>query len=546
MPSLKNIGNTADLLYSNGRRFSFMDYDICVIGGGINGVGIARDAAGRGLKVLLVEAQDLASATSSASTKLVHGGLRYLEHYEFGLVKESLHERETLLNAAPHIIWPLRFVLPHHSALRPIWMIRLGLFLYDTLAGRRKLAKSNSVNFNISKLGDPLKDEYLKGFEYSDCWVEDSRLVVLNAVDAYERGADIMPKTACIALAPTADKKLWDVMLQNMINGDQFKVTAKSIVNAAGPWVRSVLDGSSLVKPGDGAPGVRLVQGSHIVIPKLYEGDHPYILQQKDGRIVFTIPYEHHYTLVGTTDKQYEGDPSHVVISPEEIDYLCAAVNDSFKKQIMPEHIVWSYSGVRSLVDDGNENSSKVTRDYKLYLDEQYGPPIISVFGGKITTYRVLGEEVIGKMMLALKAQGHDVSGIPWTHDAVLPGGDMSNRDFEHYLSLQKPRYSFLPEVLIRRYARAYGTRMEWILSGVNKVDDMGQHFGDHLYEREVLHLMKYEFALTAEDILWRRSKLGLHVSEATVTALGAAIPRLLETINTMERGREVYENAAG
>lgn len=523
-----------------------MDYDICVIGGGINGTGVARDAAGRGLKVLLVEAQDLASATSSASTKLVHGGLRYLEHYEFGLVKESLQEREMLLKAAPHIVWPLRFVLPHHSALRPIWMIKLGLFLYDTLAGRRNLKKSSSVNFNISKLGDPLKDEYLKGFEYSDCWVEDARLVVLNAVDAYERGADIMPKTACIGLSADKEKNIWSVSLQNMINGDQFKITAKSIVNAAGPWVRSVLDGSNLVKPDDGAPGVRLVQGSHIVIPRLYEGDHPYILQQKDGRIVFTIPYEHKFTLVGTTDKPYEGDASQVVISAEEIDYLCGAVNASFKKQITHDDIFWSYSGVRSLVDDGNANSSKVTRDYKLYLDEQYGPPILSVFGGKITTYRVLGEEVIGKMMLALKAQGHEVSGVPWTHDAVLPGGDMPNRNFEHFFQLQKPRYSFLPEALLRRYARAYGTRMEWFLAGVNKVDDMGRNFGDNVYEKEILHLMKHEFALTTQDILWRRSKLGLHISENTAAALEAAMPSLIEALNTMERGQEVYENAAG
>ena len=343
-----------------------MDYDLCVIGGGINGVGIARDAAGRGLKVLLVEAQDLASATSSASTKLVHGGLRYLEHYEFKLVQESLHERETLLKAAPHIIWPLRFVLPHHSALRPIWLIRLGLFLYDFLAGRRKLKKSEAVDFNVSKLGDPLKDSYSKGFEYSDCWVEDSRLVVLNAVDAYERGADVMPRTACVGLNANNDKNSWTVFLQNTMNGDEFQITAKTVANAAGPWVRKMLEGSDLVKEQDGTPHVRLVQGSHIVVPKLYEGDHPYILQQPDGRIVFTISYETDYTLIGTTDHKFEGDPSAAQITETEIDYLCVAVNDSFKKQITPEDIVWTYSGVRSLVDDGKENASKVTRDYKL------------------------------------------------------------------------------------------------------------------------------------------------------------------------------------
>lgn len=528
-----------------------MDYDLCVIGGGINGVGIARDAAGRGLKVLLVEAQDLGSATSSASTKLVHGGLRYLEHYEFKLVKESLHEREVLLNAAPHIIWPLRFVLPHHSSLRPIWMIRLGLFLYDRLAGRKKLQKSQSVDFNIGKTGDPLKDNYKTGFEYSDCWVEDSRLVVLNAVDAYERGADIMPQTACVFMEALPEQegetseKGWRINLQNMMSGDQFQVTAKMVVNAAGPWVRRILENSNLTEENDNTPHIRLVQGSHIVVPKLYDGDHPYILQQKDGRIVFAIPYEHNYTLIGTTDRAYDGDASRASITPEEVDYLCGAINDSFEKQIGPEDIVWTYSGVRSLVDDGHESASKVTRDYKLFLDECAGAPILSVFGGKITTYRKLSEEVVGKIFLTLKAHGENIDAKPWTADAVLPGGDMPYRSFDAYLKLQKPRYSFLPEALIRRYARAYGTRMEWFMTGVNKAQDLGRHFGDDVYEAELLHLMKHEFALTADDMLWRRTKLGLHISENTAQAIEAAMPSLYEELAKQEEGA-VYENASG
>lgn len=529
-----------------------MDYDLCVIGGGINGVGIARDAAGRGLKVLLVEAQDLSSATSSASTKLIHGGLRYLESYEFNLVKESLHERSILLNSAPHIVKPLRFILPYNSSLRPVWIIRLGLFLYDFLAGRKKIQKSKKVDFNISKKGDPLKDIYKTGFEYSDCSVDDSRLVVLNAVDAYERGADIMPQTACVFMnaIPPAEQsekgeKGWRVNLQNMINGDQFQVTARMVVNVSGPWVRRILENSNLAVDGDDTPNVRLVQGSHIVVSKIYKGDNPYILQQEDGRIVFAIPYLDEYTLVGTTDRNYEGDASRAVISEEETEYLINAVNSSFKKQITKEDIVWTYSGVRSLVDDGHQNSSKVTRDYKLFLDEKAGAPILSVFGGKITTYRALSEEVVGKVVLALKSQGIKIQGKPWTADAKLPGGDMVKGNFESYFKLQKARYGFLPETLIRRYVCSYGTRAEWFLSGVNKLEDLGRNFGDDVYEAEILYLMKYEFALSVDDILWRRTKLGLHVSDNTVQALESAMPSLNETLNNQEEGA-VYENASG
>lgn len=520
-----------------------MDYDLCVIGGGINGVGIARDAAGRGLSVLLVEAQDLAGATSSASTKLVHGGLRYLEHYEFKLVKESLRERETLLNSASHIIKPMTFVLPHDDHLRPYWMIKAGMFLYDRLGGRKKLAKSESLDFATNSMADPLDDKYQRGFSYADCWVEDSRLVVLNAVDAFERGAVIMPRTACVYMEPARDKKSWQIHLQNMLNGDEFQITASMIVNASGPWVRNVLEASHLVENEEVAnsfvPNVRLVKGSHIIVPKLYEGSQNFILQQPDGRIIFTIPYERKYTLIGTTDVPYEDDPTNVVITPEEVEYLCEAVNRSLKKKISPEDVVWTYSGVRSLVDDGHENASEITRDYRLYVDERFGPPILSVFGGKLTTYRKLSEHAVDRIATFYPKRKL----LPWTQDAFLPGGDIHKRDFDLFVENQEKRYTFLPSKMVYRYARAYGTRMDTILEGVNKKADLGQHYGDDLYESEITFLLKYEFAHTPEDILWRRSKLGLHIAPETENALTQDFPNLMQKIE-QEDGR--YENASG
>jgi len=520
-----------------------MDYDLCVIGGGINGVGIARDAAGRGLSVLLVEAQDLAGATSSASTKLIHGGLRYLEHYEFKLVKESLREREILLNSACHIIWPMKFILPHDSHLRPYWMIKAGMFLYDRLGGRKKLAKSESLDFATNSIADPLDNKYTRGFSYADCWVEDSRLVVLNAMDAFERGAVIMPRTACVYMEPTRDEKGWQIHLENMLNGDAFQITAGMVVNAGGPWVRSVLESSNLVEkeeaPKAFVPNVRLVKGSHIIVPKLYEGAQTFILQQPDGRIIFTIPYERKYTLIGTTDVPYEDNPTDVVINPEEVTYLCDAVNRSLKKKITPEDIIWTYSGVRSLVDDGHENESEITRDYKLYIDERFGPPILSVFGGKLTTYRKLSEHAVNRI-----ATFHPKRQLrPWTDKATLPGGDIHKKDFDLFVDNQQKRYTFLPLEMLRRYARAYGTRMENILDGVNKKADLGYHYGDDLYEAEVAYLIRYEFAHTSEDILWRRSKLGLHISNETQEALESSFEDLIKKIE-QEDGR--YENASG
>ncbi len=516
-----------------------MDYDLCVIGGGINGCGIARDAAGRGLKVLLVEAQDLASATSSASTKLIHGGLRYLEHYEFRLVKESLRERETLLNAAPHIIWPMDFVLPHDAHLRPYWMIKTGLFLYDFLSGKQRLSKSEPLDFSQSDYADPLDDKYERGFVYSDCWVQDARLVVLNAMDAYERGATILPQTACMDFSPSRDKKSWQVNLQNMLNGDQFSISAKMIVNAAGPWVRNMLDISGITQEEkEYTPNVRLVQGSHIVVPKLYESEQTFILQQEDGRIIFTIPYEHHYTLIGTTDVPYSDDPSHVQITDKEIHYLCNAVNQSLKKKITPQDVVWSYSGVRSLVDDGQTNASKVTRDYKLYVDERQGPPILSVFGGKITTYRKLAEHVMERVATFYPKQKLK----PWTRNAILPGGDIADGDFDRFVTQQCEQYDFIPAYMIYRYARAYGTRMSAILNDATALENLGVHYGQDVYEAEILYLIQYEFVHTLDDVLWRRSKLGLHVTQETLDNLEAAFPNIMEKANTQKNR---YINAA-
>ena len=506
-------------------------------------MGIARDAAGRGLSVLLVEAQDLASATSSASTKLIHGGLRYLEYYEFKLVRESLREREILLKAAPHIIYPMKFILPHDQHLRPYWMIQAGMFLYDHLGGRKNMPKSDTMDFATNPMADPLQDKYERGFIYADCWADDARLVALNAVDAFERGAVIMPRTACTYLEPTKDKKGWQVSLQNTLNGDCFQVSASMVVNAAGPWVRGLLEGSDLIKceedKGEFIPDVRLVKGSHIIVPKLYDGTQNFILQQKDGRIIFTIPYEKKYTLIGTTDVPFKGDASQVMIDQDEISYLCNAVNGSFKKQIKPEDVVWTYSGVRSLVDDGHKEASKVTRDYKLYMDERFGPPILSVFGGKLTTYRKLAEHAVDRLATFYPKRGL----MPWTDKAVLPGGDIPGRDYDGFVQRQRARYTFLPEDVIHRLARSYGTRMSGILEGANKAADMGEHFGDHVYEAEILYLIRYEFAHTAEDILWRRSKLGLHISQATANAIEKKLPDMLKAV---QGEPDHYENASG
>ena len=487
--------------------------DLLVIGGGINGAGIARDAAGRGLKVLLAEQGDLAQGTSSASTKLIHGGLRYLEYYEFRLVREALREREILLGLAPHIIWPLRFMLPHADHLRPAWMIRLGLFLYDHIGGRKRLPASRGVDLRSDPAGAPLKPEFRRGVYYSDCWVEDSRLVVLNAMDAAERGAEIATRTRAVSARPAAGG--WRAELQDR-GGARRIVSARALVNAAGPWVAGVADaviGRPLEEP------IRLVKGSHIVVPKLFEGEHAYILQNEDRRIVFAIPYERRFTLIGTTDLNYLGDPAAVAIDAEEIAYLCTVIGRYFRKPVRAEDVVWTYSGVRPLYDDRSESASAVTRDYVLKLDMPDGAPLLSVYGGKITTYRMLSEHAMEKL-----APHFPELGGSWTAAAPLPGGDMPNADFEGFLSALRKERPWLPHELARRWARAYGTRVETMLAGAGGLGGLGRHYGDDLYQCEIDYLSGREWARTSTDILWRRSKLGLHLQPGTVAALREAL----------------------
>lgn len=489
--------------------------DLLVVGGGINGTGIARDAVGRGLTVLLCEAGDLAQATSSASSKLIHGGLRYLEYYEFRLVREALREREVLLRAAPHIIWPLRFVLPHNPGLRPAWLIRLGLFLYDHLGGRRLLPASEGVRLRRHSYGKGTKSGLDKAFVYSDAWVQDARLVVLNALDAQERGAAIHTRTKLVSAERTGDR--WVAVLERA-DGSRITVTAAAIANAAGPWVSEVLN-QRLGQKTD--KRVRLIKGSHIVVPKLHDGGQAFILQNNDRRIVFVIPYESDYSLIGTTDHDYQGDPAQVAISAEETEYLCAVANRHFEKQISAADVVWSYSGVRPLYDDAAANASAVTRDYTLDLDAPIGAaPLLSVFGGKITTYRCLALEAVDKLLIALGRPVGAGLGRNWTAREPLPGGDIPSADFDGFLRQLEAEYPFLPQDLARRYARAYGTRSRRLLGPAQSLDDLGADLGDGVYAAELRYLRDVEWADTADDVLWRRSKLGLHVSARTQMAI--------------------------
>ena len=491
--------------------------DLLVVGGGINGAGIARDAAGRGLNVVLCEQGDLADHTSSSSSKLIHGGLRYLEYYEFRLVREALIEREVLLKAAPHIIWPLRFILPHSPDQRPAWMIRLGLFLYDHLGGREKLPGSASINLKTDPAALPLKPEIARAFSYADCWVDDARLVVLNAMDAAERGAEILTRTRCTE----ARRKdgIWQATLASSRGTPMRTIRARALVNAAGPWVSAFIK-NRLRQDSDSS--VRLVKGSHIVVNKLFDHDSPYILQNPDGRIVFVIPYERDYSLIGTTDQEYKGDPADIEIDRDEIDYLLSSVNRYFKEPVEADQIVWSYAGARPLYDDAKGNASAVTRDYVFDLDADQGEaPLLSIFGGKLTTYRKLAEHALEKLQPAMGFEGE-----PWTAASPLPGGDIPNADAEAYLKIILERWNWLPEALARRYVRAYGTRIDRLMGKASGLDDLGQHFGDDLYEAEVVYLMSAEWALTDEDILWRRSKLGLHVTDETKARLRAWLGR--------------------
>lgn len=494
-------------------------FDIVVIGGGVNGCGIARDAVGRGLKVLLAEQNDLASGTSSASTKLIHGGLRYLEHKEFRLVREALIEREVLLKAAPHIIWPLRFVLPHHKGLRPRWLVRLGLFLYDHLGGRKLLPGTRSLDLSQDAAGAPLKPGFTHAFEYSDCWVEDARLVVLNARDAAERGAEIHVRTRCLEARRAGH--LWRVQLEGA-DGGKREVAARALVNATGPWVSSFL-GAAV---GMNAPDkIRTVKGSHIVVEKLFDHDRAYIFQNADGRICFAIPYEHDFTLIGTTDADYQGEPGAVAISEAETDYLLAAANEYFQASVTRANIRWTYAGIRPLYDDGASKAQDATRDYVLKLDGKAGEaPLLSVFGGKITTYRRLAEAALEKLMPTFPNMGQ-----PWTARGTLPGGDFPVNAFAAEVGKLAQKYPFLELRETRRLVRAYGTRAARVLGNAKSMADLGRRFGPSLTAAEVDYLMDQEWATRADDIVWRRSKLGLHMSQGDQGALRDYIATLQE-----------------
>ena len=495
---------------NGGGKVRTAPFDVAIIGGGINGCGIARDAAGRGLSVYLAEKSDLASGTSSASTKLIHGGLRYLEYYEFRLVREALMEREVLLRAAPHIIWPLRFVLPHHRGLRPAWLIRLGLFLYDHLGGRELLPAARRVDLSKNIAGEPLKPEFRRGFEYSDCWVEDSRLVVLNAMDAADRGAVIETHTEAITAQRRGD--FWRIALRDE-TGAEREVTARALVNAAGPWVAQLATerlGLPVAAP------VRLVKGSHIVVGKLFTHDRAYIFQNADGRIVFAIPYERDFTLIGTTDLDYDGDPGEPRATEAEIAYLCSAASEYFRRPIKPSDVARTYSGVRPLFDDGASEAQAATRDYVLAVDGEAGePPLLNVFGGKITTYRRLAEAALEKLAPCFEKLGK-----PWTAGIPLPGGDFPVDAFQAQVARLCALCSACKPEHATRLVRAYGTRAREIVEGVKSQADWGAFFGADLTEREVRYLMENEWARSAEDVLWRRSKLGLRVNESDARRL--------------------------
>ncbi|MCJ8168868.1 glycerol-3-phosphate dehydrogenase [Atopomonas sediminilitoris] len=481
-------------------------YDLLVVGGGINGVGIAADAAGRGLKVLLCEQHDLAQHTSSASSKLIHGGLRYLEHYEFRLVREALAEREVLLAKAPHIVKPMRFILPHRPHLRPAWMIRAGLFLYDHLGKRKQLGGSNGLRLNSD---NPLKPEMTRAFEYSDCWVDDARLVVLNAMQARELGADIRTRTRCTGAK--REKGLWKATL-NSENGQSQRVFARALVNAAGPWVARFI-GEDLQQRSP--YGIRLIKGSHIIVPRLEGTEKAYIMQNEDQRIVFVIPYLDRFSMIGTTDVEYRGNPAEVAISEDEISYLLQITNAHFKQQLSREDVLTTFAGVRPLCDDESDEPSAITRDYTLSLQANPGEaPLLSVFGGKLTTYRRLAESAMSQLQRFFPHQRSD-----WTADAPLPGGeDMSNAEA---LSQQlQQRFPWLTPSLAHRWATTYGSRAWQWLDGANSLDDLGQHIGAGLYTREVDYLRQAEWAVSAEDILWRRTKLGLSMTRPQQLAL--------------------------
>ncbi len=479
--------------------------DLFIIGGGINGAGFSRDAAGRGLKVVLCEKDDLAEGTSSRSGKLVHGGLRYLEYREFRLVREALIEREVLLNAAPHIIWPMRFVLPHSPDDRPAWLVRLGLFLYDHLGGRKKLPGTRTLDLRRDPEGAALLPQYTLGFEYSDCWVDDARLVVLNALDAAERGAEVLTRSA--ATSARRENGAWTVTTRNSMTGETRSFRAKCLVNCAGPWVSDVI---GRVAGSNSSRNVRLVKGSHIVVPKFWAGQNAYLVQNHDKRVIFINPYEGEMALIGTTDIAYDGRAEDVTADEAEIDYLLAAVNRYFKEKLRRADVLHSFSGVRPLFDDGKGNPSAVTRDYVFDLDEAGGAPILNVFGGKITTFRELAERGMHRLRHVFPSMGPD-----WTAGPPLPGGEMPGADYEAFVNTLKDAYPWMPRPLIQHFGRLYGARTRDVVGKAQSLAGLGRHFGGQFYECEARYLVAKEWALTPDDILRRRTKHALHLSRA-------------------------------
>ena len=489
-------------------------YDLLIVGGGVNGTGIARDAAGRGLKVVLCEQDDLASHTSSASTKLIHGGLRYLEHFAFRMVRKALTERETLLAAAPHIMRPLEFVVPHDSSQRPPWMIRLGLLIYDHLARRRRLPASRGIDLRSHPAGRPLQTRFHLGFVYSDGWVDDARLVVLNAVGAAESGARILTRTACAALAAAAGR--WQATLRHA-DGREERIDARAVVNATGPWAGQFRKQIADIRD---ARELRLIKGSHIIVPALFDHPYAYLLQAPDHRVVFAIPYEGRYTLIGTTDVEHHGEPGPVTASAEEIAYLCDVVSRNFAAPLRPADVVSSFAGIRPLQEDESADPSGISRDYRIEFDRR-DPPLVSVVGGKITTYRRLAEETVDAVCAAL-----DRTLPRWTAGAPLPGGDLPDGDFERFAAEVIATHRWADPAMLRRMARAYGTRITKILGSAQDASTLGAQVLSGLSERELAYLHDEEWARTAEDVLWRRSKLGLGLPAAAVARLEDWIAR--------------------
>ncbi|MEQ1652453.1 MAG: glycerol-3-phosphate dehydrogenase [Hyphomicrobium sp.] len=495
-------------------------YDLVVVGGGINGAGIAADAAGRGLRVLLVEANDLAGATSSASSKLIHGGLRYLEQYAFRLVREALAEREVLLAKAPHIIWPLRFVLPHAPGMRPVPLLRAGLFLYDHLSPRRTLGASASLDLRQNAAGEPLAADFYRGFAYWDCWVDDARLVVLNAIAARDKGAEVLTRTQVTGIEVAGD--VWRVTFGS--NATAKTVTARAVVNAAGPWVTEVAR-LALGNRNQPPPKVRMVKGSHIVVPRIIGADDAYIFQNTDGRVVFALPFEQNFTLIGTTDTAYSGDPRACRVTAGDEAYLIGVANRYFRTPLTSANVVWQFAGVRPLEDDGSDNPSAVSRDYHLDLETTGGPPILHVVGGKITTYRRLAEAALDLL------KPHLTMGPSRTAGCALPGGDVGDAGYTTWFDALAARRAGFERRDLQRLARRYGTRIEALLGDSHSPADLGADLGAHLSVREVEFLKREEWATTADDVIWRRTKTALHVPREMRTALADRVQRVLDAI---------------